>query len=38
MVVIVPGWQDAHSERSTPTTLLLTVRGATFAILVTRFV
>ena len=29
---------EAHSERSTPTTLLLTVLGATFAFLVTRFV
>jgi ZIP family zinc transporter len=29
---------EAHSERSTPATLLLTVAGATFAFLVTRFV
>jgi hypothetical protein len=38
MVLIVPDWPEAHSERSTPTTLLLTVLGATFAFLVTRFV
>ncbi len=29
---------EAHSERSTPTTLVLTVLGAAFAFLVTRFV
>jgi zinc transporter ZupT len=29
---------EAHSERSTPTTLLLTVLGAAFAFVVTRFV
>jgi zinc transporter ZupT len=29
---------EAHSERSTPTTLLLTVLGAVFAFVVTRFV